>query len=436
MGIGDMSNASSGPAGGVAETAGCAEGPAAMGEVLTSAVVVAELSDGGLEEHLRLLARAKSRLAALDADAVAEFVRRRGEAGTVEMLREVLGQARGAAKREVQFAEMLAALPATAEALLAGEITPPHARIIAEAAGKVAVDEAELAAMARREHLDRFRRSVREHVNARIGDDLEERRRHQRAEREVNIKQHPDGMYTLFGRFDPVAGNRIETAILAAANRLWHAEDPKDRPTTTQRLADALEMLVTRHGDGKAQGVDLLVIAEYDAVAGQLQNPCFADGTPLTPEELLRLACDAKILPALFDVDGQPLWLGQARRRATAGQRAVITKRDGGCVGCGANANWCQVHHVVHWLDGGPTDVDNMCLLCSHCHHHLVHGQGADIVRQPDGRFGLELPNGRRPRPPPGRPTAGRQAPLGRLPKCRTAAQAGGWRGVVSLGQS
>ena len=373
---------------------------AALAGLFMSGVAVRDLSDGGLEQRLRLLARAKSRVAALDAEAVAELARRRGEAGAVEMLREGLGQSRSGAKRDVKFAGVLAAMPVTAAALAEGAITPQHARLIVDAAEHVPVDEAELVAAARREHVDLFRRTVREHVNDRLGDDLEERRRHQRAQRGVSLKQQPDGMYTLFGRFDPVAGNRIETALTAAASRLWHAEDPKNRATGGQRLADALEMLICRRGDGKAQGVDLLVVAEYDVVAGELQNPRLADGTPLTPEELLRLACDANILPALFDVEGQPLWLGQGRRHATSGQRAVLTKRDRGCVGCGANANWCQAHHIVHWAEGGPTDIDNMCLLCSHCHHQ-VHTKGARIVRTSGGKYTLQHPQRPRPRPPP-----------------------------------
>ena len=371
-----------------------------ISELFTAPVDVAELSDGALEERVLLLARARSRLAGLDAEAVAELARRQGGDGAVDVLREVLGHSRGGAKRDVKFAEMLERLPATADALLAGEITPLHARVIADAAEKSAVDEAELAGLARREHLDRFRRSVREHVNARIGDDLEERRRHQRAERELSLKKHPDGMYTLFGRFDPLAGGRIETALLATAKRLSRAANPNDRPTMAQSLADALEMLVTGGGDGKAQGVDLLVFAEYDVVAGILKKPCLDDGTPLTPGELLRLACEAKVLPALFDTDTHPLWLGQGRRQATPGQRTVLTKRDGGCVGCRASAVWCQAHHQEHWAHGGPTDVDNMCLLCGHC-HKLVHNGDATIVKGADGKFGMEFPNGRRPRPPP-----------------------------------
>ena len=251
---------------------------------------------------------------------------------------------------------------------------------------------------------------------------LAERRKRRRERRQVSWKHEPDGMFKLFGTFDPVTGARIETALTSTANRLWHGEDPKNRATAKQRLADALEILVTNggtgngsaaaHGNGSsaghvrttcaAQGVDLLVIADYDTVAGQLANPRLGDGTPLSPQELVRLACDANILPALFDRKGQPLWLGRARRHASAGQRAALTARDKGCIGCGAGANWCQAHHIQHWEHGGTTDIDNLCLLCSHCHHHQVHTNGAQIARASDGRLTLTHPDKRPPpRPPP-----------------------------------
>jgi hypothetical protein len=38
------------------------------------------------------------------------------------------------------------------------------------------------------------------------------------------------------------------------------------------------------------------------------------------------------------------------------------------------------VHHVRHWLDGGPTDVDNLVLLCSF-HHGAIHDLGYRIRR-------------------------------------------------------
>ena len=172
-------------------------------------------------------------------------------------------------------------------------------------------------------------------------------------------------------------------------------------------MADALEQLVTRTGDAQSrattQGVDLLDIADYDTVRGRLRDARLVDGTPLTPEELVRLACDANILPALFDRKGEPLWLGRGKRHASARQRAVLAERDKGCVGCGASANWCQAHHIVHWENGGTTDVDNLCLLCSHCHHHQVHTNGARIVRSREGKFTLRHPG----RPPPSRSSEG-----------------------------
>ena len=351
-----------------------------------------------LEERLRLVGRCESRLAAVKAETITALARRDGEARAADVMRNDLKQSRGSAKRQVKEAGQLAGVPSTARALAEGVITPQHARLIAEAAEQAPegapIDERELLAAAEEEPADLFGRTVRDHLNERSGDDLAERRKRQRAQRRLSFKQQADGMFELFGRFDPVTGSRIETAITAAANRLWRGEDPEGRPTPQQRLADALEVLVTREGKGKggSQGVDLLLIADYDTLAGQFTNPHLGDGTPLAAEELLRLACDANILPAIFDQKGQPLWLGRGKRHATAHQRAVLTARDKGCIGCGASANWCQAHHIVHWEHGGHTDIDNMCLLCSHCHHHRVHTNGARIVRASDGRHTLQHP--------------------------------------------
>ena len=374
-----------------------------------------DLRGAQVEERLRLVGRCESRLAAVKSEAVAELAAWRGEAHAAGVLQHDLKQSRGAAKGEVKLASRMAEVPATAEALDAGDITPRHARLIAEAAAaappEAPIDEEALLAAAGEQPADLFGRTVRGHLNELVGEDLAERRKRQRQRRELRWKQDPDGMYELFGRFDPVAGARIETALTATANKLWHAEDPKNRATAKQRLADALELLVTGGGEGNpadtangqsaAQGVDLLVIADYDTVAGQLTNPRLGDGTPLSAEELLRLACDANILLAIFDRKGQPLWLGRGRRQVSAAQRTVLVARDGGCIGCGANPNWCQAHHMRHWAHGGTTDIDNLCLLCSHCHHHELHTNGADIIRGLDGKLTLQRPDQRPPPAPP-----------------------------------
>ena len=388
----DAATGGGGSMGGGAGTAASSHESLAHAAGLLDALVVALRAVGGelLEERLGLVGRCEARLASVRSDTVAELAQRDGEARAAEAVRDRLRTSRGAAKGDVKLAGQLADLPGTADALADGAITPQHARMIAEAAEHTAVDEVELLAAAGHKPTDVFGHTLRNHVNARTaGEELEQRRQRQRARREASIAKRSDGMYKLFGLFDPVAGARIETALAAAARKLRRAEDPGDRATPAQRFADALELLVTRDGAGKSQSTTLLVIAGYDSVAGQLADAELVDGTPLAPSELLRLALEAKILPALFDVAGQPLWLGREQRDASAAQRIALAARDRGCVGCGASNNYCQPHHVKFWENGGPTDLDNLCLLCSHCHHTEVHTNGVPVGREANGRFAL-----------------------------------------------
>ena len=381
-------------------------------ELLDALVMTLRSLDGDwLEERLGLVGRCEARLASVKSDTVAALTRRDGEAMATEAVHGRLKQSRGSAKRDVKLAGQLEDMPETAGALADGAITPQHARMIADAAEDTAIDESELLAAAVSEPTDVFGRTLRQHVNERTAaEDLEERRKRQRARREVSITKQPDGMYKLFGHLDPVAGARVETALAAAARKLRRAKDPSNRATVPQRFADALELLVTRGGSGKnsnkALSTTLLVVADYNTVAGQLGDARLADGTPLAAGELVRLALEAKILPALFDTESQPLWLGREYRDANDAQRIALAARDRGCIGCGASNSFCQPHHVRYWENGGFTDLDNLCLLCSYCHHTLVHELGADVVRRPDGGFALEHP----PRNPDAGPRRGRTA--------------------------
>ena len=98
-------------------------------------------------------------------------------------------------------------------------------------------------------------------------------------------------------------------------------------------------------------------------------------------------------------------------RHAGDAQRIALAVRDKGCVGCGAAGSYCELrvrrglhlhlrgcvgcgtpnsyrepHHGRYWQDGGPTDLDNLCVLCGHCHHKKIHSKrGAEIMRRPDG---------------------------------------------------
>jgi hypothetical protein len=86
------------------------------------------------------------------------------------------------------------------------------------------------------------------------------------------------------------------------------------------------------------------------------------------------MACDADIVPVVLGSDGEVVDLGRATRLFTRGQRRMLWHRDRRCtfLGCTAPASWTQAHHIVHWADGGSSDLENATLLCQR-HHTLVH---------------------------------------------------------------
>ena len=75
-----------------------------------------------------------------------------------------------------------------------------------------------------------------------------------------------------------------------------------------------------------------------------------------------------------------PLYVGRSARTVTGRQFKALVVRDRTCVvaGCHRPPAQCAAHHVQHWADGGPTDLDNLVLLC-HQHHHDHHDRGHDL---------------------------------------------------------
>ena len=154
------------------------------------------------------------------------------------------------------------------------------------------------------------------------------------------------------------------------------------------------EFLTLLGPSGSGKTTTLLMIADYDTVARELKNLRYDDGLPVAADRIAELAAQAKILPAIFNAEGDPLWLGRTQRDASAGQRIVLAARDGGCVNCAAPAEAGEPHHIRWFSRGGPTDIDNLALLCERC-HHLTHDDGWELNKR-NGHHKL--------RPPPKRP--------------------------------
>ncbi len=364
-----------------------------LAKLLSPTIPVVEASVEELKQRIQSTIRVQNQVAAVRAQAVSELRRRQGTEQVETILREDGLLGRRKARSEVETARGLEELPKTREGFQKGEISADNVRILAGANQRGTIVEDELLDGARSQSPDKFAVMVRKHEQKRSEDDGVSRLEHQRSRRFAKITTgQDDGMTVLYGRFDPVTGARVETAVSHMMKQLWHQEDPTDRATAGQRMADAIAKLLTREGeDGGSQGVRLLLIADYDTISKQLGNPRLENGTPLPARTLRQLACDAQILPAIFSGSSVPLDLGRARRTASGSQRAALVARDKHCIGCGAKASWCQAHHIVHWQDRGPTNLDNMCLLCSRC-HHKVHDQDWTVHRTPTGTYTLRRP--------------------------------------------
>ena len=78
--------------------------------------------------------------------------------------------------------------------------------------------------------------------------------------------------------------------------------------------------------------------------------------------------------------------LGRSRRIASRSQTIALIARDSGCSfpGCETSPEWAERHHIVPWIDGGKTDLDNLTLLCRY-HHHNFASNGWDCHINGDG---------------------------------------------------
>ncbi len=141
-------------------------------------------------------------------------------------------------------------------------------------------------------------------------------------------------------------------------------------------------MAGNRCGCGGRPSADITIVQHLSADGTE----AFAEiaGGEVIPQSVLEEHfCNARIKGVVFSSEGVPLWHGHSKRVATKAQTNALRARYGACGGCGADMWICQGHHVQAVSQGGPTNIDNMMLLCWGCHQkvHLHSWREA-----PDGR--------------------------------------------------
>jgi hypothetical protein len=379
---------------------------------------LAPLFGPALLVRLRGLLAAQNRLAAEVARTVAEC--EGTGAAEFDGLKSMASWLRGhghlaaaEAGRVVRAGRALAALPAVAAACAAGAVTEgqvaliepitrPAAQAAAAAAGvDLAEVDATLAEVAARRPHEELRQVV-QHYLARLDPDGPEP--DPTEGRRLAIARHADGSIT--GRFDldAVGGEQLTAALEAIVQAGRCAGDDRTRP---QMLADALVQLCDNalaagslpilrgHKPQLLVTIGLADLADLaDPAATGPGAARLASGAVISAARARGLACDAQVTRIVLGPDGVPLDHGRAARLVPPHLRRAVEVRDGGCVfaGCAAPAWWCDVHHVLEWINGGQTSLENSALLCER-HHTKVH-HGFRIAREPDGRWRTWRPDG------------------------------------------
>ena len=184
-----------------------------------------------------------------------------------------------------------------------------------------------------------------------------------------------NGMLRISGQLDPEAGAVLTAALdpLSAPNPCL-ANGGLDPRMADQRRADALIEICRRAtaAGGAAPATtkaQVVVTMNLEALTGQLRGAGRTlDATILSPQCVRKLACDASIIPMVLGSEGQPLDVGRTKRLVTPALLAALWARDKGCTfhGCGRPPQWCDAHHIIHWVDGGPTSLANLTLTCAY----------------------------------------------------------------------
>jgi len=364
------------------------------------------------EQHassLITLALARDRLAIEMAEHVAELsksgacVDEWGSVSTQDWVRHQCNMPSGVAGDLLHVAEQLPNLTKTVEAVGDGKIGFAHAAIIARHAQAIThsesaepFDERPFLKAAEESSVSRLWYYSMHAWHRADPQGVTDAQRQAVEERYLRFTDGADGTVYVKGAFDSAAGATIKTAMEPMAQPLGDG----DLRSRERRYGDAwVEMaahsldtgIVPQHGSVRPH---VQVTTTLETLQGLIGAPAgeMALSLPISAKTVQRFACDSSITRVLLGADSAVIEAGRAKRVVAGGTRRLLDARDKHCrwPGCERPASWSAAHHILHWAQGGKTDLSNMILLCQH-HHWMVHEGGWRLSLAADGRV-LAIP--------------------------------------------
>jgi hypothetical protein len=319
----------------------------------------------------------------------------------------------GTAREHVRVARALRELPAISAEFAAGRMSYAKVRALTRIATPVTdAGLADLAGPMTAAQLERF---VAAHRSVTRADDEQAR-----VLRRLSFRFEDDGQLTMTIRLPAADGAVVLQALRMAVGDVQDAE-ARHSPAA---LADALVEVASGYLSGKVAaasnadiyqvivhvGTDVLDAATGGDVSaetpvatrdsrsvGHPADParCHLEGgQAISPATARRIACDATLSWMLHDHHGDVLDVGRRHRRPPPALRRAVRERDGyRCQYPGCNSPHTDIHHIVHWVNGGATSLANLASFCE-AHHVIIHELGLVVSRAPGGGMTVTLQDG------------------------------------------
>ena len=241
-------------------------------------------------------------------------------------------------------------------------------------------DETKLLAQARKQSPGKFWKTCNHYRHAANPEAYARDEFEKYEQRHLQMSRWEDGSLIISGVMGPAEG----VAFRAAIEPLAKPMGANDKRTREQRLMDALFEKVT----GGKQTVAMQVTASVETLLALVGSPGAQNefSLPIASKTAQRWACDCSVSRVLLQ-DSVVIDVGRAERTIKGPRRRALVARDQHCQwpGCERPASFCDGHHIVHWIYGGGSELENQVLLC-HRHHVLVHEGDWQLVRSDDGR--------------------------------------------------
>lgn len=352
------------------------------------------LTDAELHATVISVQRLGDRLAVVAAPLVERWQHRQvwasdGSKSAAARLSRECTIAKKTASRLLHRATALTAMPLTAAAGAAGELSLDQVDLLARANTPqrrelFQRDEALLLGEMRGLWFREGYRVVRywEHrADAALGRDHESADQHA-ADAHAHCSATLDDMTKLDAELDPVGGAIFATELDRLTKQIKDTDLVAgiDR-TPAQRRAAALVEMATRSAAMPPDAVVPRPLFVALVGEGTVADLCeLANGTIITPAHLAPFLTDAMLETVLFD--GPTTVISVSKQRSFTGAlRRAIEVRDRHCqhpAGCDVPADQCDADHIIPYAQGGPTAQHNGRLQCpTHNRNRRKHDHGA-----------------------------------------------------------